>query len=267
MGLWAQIAAAVLFTAWLAAIPVAGQSPKGWTPPRTIWGDPDLQGVWTSDDMRGIPLERPDEFGTRLFLTDQEFEARVARDELTLRQQLRGPYGFRNDLRTRTFRQTSLIVDPPDGKIPALTAEARSRTTGRDRGSFGQGPFDGPEDFTLFDRCITRGVVGSILPVIYGNGNQILQAPGQVAISYEMVHDVRIVPLSGRTHVGGRLHLYMGDSRGHWEGDTLVVDTTNFTDKTSVSANGNGLHHTGALRLTERIKRAAADLLEYRDNR
>jgi hypothetical protein len=130
------------------------------------------------------PRERPDEFGTRQFLTDEEFARRATQDEQTLRQQLRGPYGARNDLRTRTFRQTSLVVDPPDGKIPPLTAAAAARATPRDRGSFGQGPFDSPEDFSLFDRCITRGVVGSILPVIYGNGHYILQAPDCVAISY-----------------------------------------------------------------------------------
>jgi hypothetical protein len=196
-----------------------GVPPEGRNPqpvarnlPRTPWGDPDLQGTWTSDDMRGIPRERPDEFGSRQFLTDEEFARRATQDEQTLRQQLRGPYGGRNDLRSRTFRQTSLVVDPPDGKIPPLTAEADSRATPRDRGSFGQGPFDGPEDFSLFDRCITRGVVGSILPVIYGNGHYIVQTPGYVAISYEMVHDTRIIPLDGRPHPGPGLRLYLGDA-------------------------------------------------------
>lgn len=254
----------------LAAAPVVSQirtpgaARAEYNPPKTPWGAPDLQGLWTSDDMRGVPRERPDEFGLRAFLTDEEFLTRVDRDEQTLRQQLRGPYGARNDLRTRTFRQTSLVIDPPDGRIPALTAEAAARVTPRDRGSFGQGPFDGPEDFSLFDRCITRGVVGSILPVIYGNGNHIVQTPGAVAISYEMVHDTRIVPLDGRPHVGRHLRLYLGDSRGHWEGNTLVIETTNFTDRTSISENGNGLRHSDALRLTERITRLDADILDYR---
>jgi hypothetical protein len=144
-----------------------------------------------------------------------------------------------------------------------VTPEAAARTTSHDRGSFGQGPFDGPEDFSLFDRCITRGVVGSILPVIYGNGNRIVQAPGSVAISYEMVHDTRIVRLDGRKHPGARARLYMGDSRGRWEGDTLVIETTNFTDRTSISDNGNGLRHSAALKLTERITRRDRDVLEY----
>jgi len=232
--------------------------------PKTPWGDPDLQGLWTSDDMRGVPRERPDEFGARQFLTDEEFLKRIELDEQTQRQQLRGPYGARNDLRTRTFRATSLVVDPPDGKIPALTIEAAARATARDRGSFGAGPFDGPEDFSLFDRCITRGVVGSILPVIYGNGNRIVQTPGAVAISYEMVHDTRIVALDGRSHVGRDLRLYLGDPRGHWEGETLVIETTNFTDRTSISENGNGLRHSDALRLIERVTRVAVDIIDYR---
>jgi hypothetical protein len=258
-------ALALIAATLMATTPLGGQGGgRPWTTPRTPWGDPDLQGVWTSDDMRGVPIERPDEFGNRLFLTDEEFAARIARDEQTLRQQLRGPYGYRNDLRTRTFRQTSLIVEPSDGKIPPTTAAAQARATSRDRGSFGQGPFDGPEDFTLFDRCITRGVVGSILPVIYGNGNQVVQTPGSVAILYEMVHDARIIPLTRQPHPGDKLRQYMGDARGHWDGDTLVVETTNFTGKTSISPNGNGLPHSRAAHLTERIRRLDVDLLEYR---
>ena len=134
----------------------AGAAPAVYSAPKTAWGDPDLGGIWTSDDMRGIARERPDQFGTRQLLTEAEYQKRIDQDEQTERQQLRGPYGARNDLRFRTFRQTSLVVDPPDGKIPPLTAEAEARVTPRDRGSFGLGPFDGPEDFTLFDRCITH---------------------------------------------------------------------------------------------------------------
>jgi hypothetical protein len=214
--------------------------------------------------MRGVPRERPAEYGSRPFLTDEEFLRRVEQDERTQRQQLRGPYGARNDLRSRTFRATSLVVDPPDGRIPDLTAEAMARARARDRGSFGGGPFDGPEDFSLFDRCITRGVVGSILPVIYGNGNRIVQTPGTVAISYEMVHDTRLVPTAGRPHVGRHLQLYLGDARARWEGPTLVIDTTNFTGRTSINENGNGLPHSDALRLVERLTRVDADILEYR---
>jgi hypothetical protein len=113
------------------------------------------------------------------------------------------------------------------------------------------------------DRCITRGIVGSILPVIYGNGNRILQVPGQIVISYEMVHDTRVIPLDGRPHIGSRIRQYLGDSRGHWEGNTLVIETTNLTDRTSIGLNGNGLRHSAEMKLTERITRLEVDLLQY----
>src|SRR5581483_12247639 len=118
-----------------------------------------------------------------------------------------------------------------------LTPEALKRAAPRDRGSFGEGPFDSYLDFTLYDRCITRGIVGSVLPVVYGNSNRILQTPGQVVISYEMVHDTRVIPLDGRPHLSPKIRQYMGDSRGHWEGSTLVVETTNLTDQTSIGPN------------------------------
>ncbi len=111
------------------------------------------------------------------------------------------------------------------------------------------------EDFTLYDRCITRGVLGSLLPVIYGNGLRIVQNPSSVAISYEMIHDTRIIPLDGRPHVDAGVRQYMGNARGHWEGDTLVVETTNFTDKTSIGVNGNGPPNSEQLKITERFTR------------
>ena len=137
------------------------------------------------------------------------------------------------------------------------------RRAPRDRGTFGNGPFESPTDFTNYDRCITRGIVGSILPVVYGNGNRIVQTPNEVAISYEMVHDTRIIPLDGRAHVGSKIRQYMGDARGHWEGDTLVVETTNLTDQTSIGLNGNGLRHSADMKIVERFTRKAADELQY----
>src|SRR4029453_4886271 len=170
---------------------------------------------------------------------------------------------FRGDYARRSFRQTSLIVDPADGRQPAITPTAEKRRAPRDRGTFGDGPFDTPEDFTLYDRCITRGIVGSVLPVIYGNGNRILQTPGQVVITYEMIHDTRIIPLDGRPHLGRNIGQYLGDSRGHWEGNTLVVETTNLTDRTSIGANGNGLRHSAELKLIERFTRTEPDVIRY----
>jgi hypothetical protein len=170
---------------------------------------------------------------------------------------------FRGDFATRAFRQTSLIVDPPDGRMPAVTPAGQQRAAPRDEGTFGPGPFDSTEDFTLYDRCITRGVVGSVLRVIYGNGNRIVQAPGMVAISYEMVHDTRVIYTDGRPHAGQAIRQYLGDSRGRWQGDELIVETTNLTDKTSIGLNGNGLRHSARMKLTERIKRIGNDVLQY----
>ncbi len=262
------LAAGIVFAAAVAR--PAGQAPAAKKPTakaaplaRTPWGDPDLQGVWSTDDLRGIPRERPEPFAGRAELSDQEYADRVKSLEKSRTQELNRVGAFRNDVGTRVFRQTSLVTEPADGKIPPLTPEAKARRAPRDRGTFGEGPFNGPEDFTLYDRCITRGVVGSILPVIYGNGNRIVQAPGYVAISYEMVHDTRIIPLDGRPHPGSNLRLLLGDARGHWEGNTLVVETTNFTDKTSIGGNGNGLRHTTALKLIERIWRVDGDTLQY----
>jgi hypothetical protein len=240
----------------------------GWRAPRTAWGHPDLEGAWTSDSSRGIPRERPPQIGTRLFLTDDEYAQRVKADERTLQQaynatgaQTGGRDGaWRGNV---TFRMSSQIVDPANGRMPAITPEAQKRRASRDRGSFGEGPFNTFDDFTLYDRCITRGIVGSVLPVPYGNGNRILQTPEAFVISYEMIHDTRIIPLNGRPHIGAELRQLLGDSRARWDGDTLIVETTNFTNRTSIGANGNGLRHSDEMRMTERFTRIANDVMLY----
>jgi hypothetical protein len=239
-----------------------------WKPPRTAWGHPDLEGAWTSDSARGIPRERPQQIGERLFLNDQEYAERLKRDAQTLQTAFNasgaGTGGRDGAWRgSVSFRQTSQLVDPPNGRMPAVTPEAAKRRASRDRGSFGEGPFNTFEDFTLYDRCITRGIVGGVLPVPYGNGNRILQTPDAFVISYEMIHDTRIVPVNGRPHVASGLRQYLGDSRGKWDGDTLVIETTNFTDKTSLGANGNGLRHSDALKMTERLTRISDEVLLY----
>jgi len=241
------------------------KSGKAWAPPRTPWGDPDLQGTWTSDAAWGIPFQRPDQFAGRAELTDEEFKQKVERDTKTRTAAENAIGSFRGDNAwlNKSFRQTSLIVEPGDGKTPPVTPAAEKRRATRDQGSFGEGPFDSPTDFTLYDRCITRGIVGSIVPVIYGNGNRILQTPNEVVISYEMVHDTRVIALDGRPHLGSAIRQYLGDSRGHWEGNTLVVETTNLTDKTSIGFNGNGLRHSEDMKLIERITRVEPDVLRY----
>jgi hypothetical protein len=217
----------------------ARASAKGFVTPRTPWGDPDLQGVWTSDDMLSIPMERPEQFAGRAELTDEEFAARAQRDQQALDRNKKAVGAFRGDVGSRTFRQTSRVIEPADGRIPPTTPEAQRRVESRQaRRSNAPSSW---EDRSLYDRCITRGVLGSTLPVIYGNGNQIFQTPTSVVINYEMVHDTRVIPLDGRPHVGPRIKTYLGDARGHWEGNTLVVETTNFMDdKTGIGGNGNG---------------------------
>ena len=140
-----------------------------------------------------------------------------------------------------------LVLAGLAGYIPALTPEARARRAVP--GTNGVGPFDSVEDFNNYDRCITRGLAGSWLPVVYGNGARIIQTPDSVIIAYEMVHDTRIIPLDGRPHIGTGIQQLMGDSRGRWEGNTLVVETTNFTDRTSIGPNGGGPRHSAAMKM------------------
>jgi hypothetical protein len=257
------LAFAQLKTPHVAITALNGATSVSYEAPRTPWGDPDLQGTWTSDDMRGVPTVRPPQFGNRLYLSDEEFAERSKRDEQARLRADNDVGSFRNDVGTRTWRQTSLIVEPADGRYPAFTPYAETRRASRDRGTFGDGPFDTFEDFTLYDRCITRGIVGGVLPVPYGNGNTIVQAPGMVIISYEMVHDTRVIYTDGRPHLKPGVRQYLGDSRGRWEGNTLVIETTNFTDKTSIGPNGNGLRHSADLTMTERITRVGEDIIQY----
>jgi hypothetical protein len=238
------------------------QTPAKYSTPRTPWGDPDISGTWSSDDLRSVPLQRPTQFGTRTELSDEEFAKRRAENGETRTRELNRVGAFRNDVGTRTFRHTSLVVEPADGRLPPLTPEAQ-REVGR-RQQQRSNPPGSWTDRSLYDRCITRGVFGSVLPVIYGNGNFIFQAPGVVSITYEMVHDTRIIPLDGRPHVGSGIRQYMGDARGRFEGDTLVVETTNFIGNTTgVGGNGGGPPTSDVLHVIERFTRVAPDMLNY----
>jgi hypothetical protein len=234
-----------------------------WKAPRTSWGHPSFEGTWSTDDMRGVPAARPPEFGTRETLTQEEFLQRARTQESGRDRATNTETFLRNEWGVRTFGYSSLVIDPPDGRVPDMTPAGLARAGNRDRGTFGPGPFDGFEDFTLYDRCITRGVLGSTLPVIYGNGMTITQNPTSVAISYEMIHDTRIIRLDNQPHIGDEIRQYMGNARGRWEGDTLVVETKNFTDRTSIGGNGNGTRHSEQLVLTERFTRVDPQMIEY----
>jgi len=235
-----------------------------WKVPVTAWGHPDFEGVWTSDDMRSVPTMRPPAFGTREMLTPEEFARRAGGDEGSRDRAVNQETFLRNEWGVRTFGYSSLVVEPADGRIPAMTPAGHARRADRDQGTFGAGIFNTFEDFTLYDRCITRGIVGSILPVLYGNGLRIMQAQDAVVLSYEMVHDTRIIPLDGRPHLSERIRNYMGDSRAHFEGDTLVIETTNLTDRTSIGANGNGTRHSAQMKMTERLTRIDPQMIDYR---
>jgi hypothetical protein len=258
----------------------------GFTPPRTPWGDPDLQGFWPGVDMVGVPLQRPQQFGTRNVLTEQEYQQRVEQaqrqqedalaeiDVFTVDVSRAGAVGSPTSPpphwleRGKPSRQASLIVDPPDGRQPPLSEEGQKRQAAlqaeqRARRERLQGrEADTYTDRSLYDRCISRGVLGSILPVIYNNGNEIVQGPGYVAIRNEMIHETRIVPLDGRPHVGPAITSYMGDSRGWWDGHTLVVETTNLNGRNGIGPNGGG-QTSDRITLTERFRLLDADTLQY----
>jgi hypothetical protein len=235
-----------------------------WKAPRTAWGHPDLAGVWTSDDMRSVQMSRAAQYGTRESLTREEFDRRASGDEGSRDRAVNQETILRNEFGVRTFGYTSFVVDPPNGQMPAMTPAGKARAANRDAGTFGPGPFDTFEDFTLYDRCITRGVVGSILPVLYGNGVRIVQTPNEVVLSYEMVHDTRVIPVDGRLAASSGVKQYMGNSRGRWEGDTLVIDTNGFTDRTSIGPNGNGTRHSDKMKVTEWLTRIDPEMIDYR---
>jgi hypothetical protein len=240
----------------------------------TSWGHPDLQGVWTSGPMLGVPFERAAELGTRAVLNDEEFAVRVAANqrqvEVDREAFVRPKAGADRDLAGgpshwieggRPSRQASLIVDPPNGRLPALTEDGARRAR-RWRETAGQPA--GPEELNPYDRCITRGVLGSMFPNIYNSAARIFQTRSDVVIHYEMIHETRIIPVDGRPHDPEAIRSYMGNPRGRWEGSTLVVETTNFNGQTgSYGRNGNGNPTSQQLHLIERISLTDRDTLQY----
>jgi hypothetical protein len=250
----------------LATVPVEGQVF------RTPWGDPDLQGTWTNQTL--TPLERPTEFEGKPTLTEAEaleWEARLRdgvntdiRTPGTLRDVTAAYNSIWYDRGERIVadRRTSLVVDPVDGRVPALTpAGAARKVELRDadlREDLGRA--DSWEDFSAYVRCIIRAGLPR-LSTGYNNNYEIVQTPGLVAIHQEQMHDVRLIPLDGRPHLPGTVRQWLGDSRGHWEGDTLVVETTNFTDQARGSL---FLEATKNMVLVERFTRAGADMIDYR---
>jgi hypothetical protein len=270
-------AAAIAFL--LAAVPLAGQAPpagqavpppdarvpgakkpvpKNWTAPKTPWGHPDLQGLYSNSTI--VPLERPAN-QTKAELTDEEVKARFDQHRGQLFGRRQGDTGFYNEYWWewgRDANRTSLVIDPPDGKLPTKP-EVQPRLR-RVYSSALPGTYT---DLNILDRCISRSMPGTMMPGFYGHYYQILQTKDYVAIRMELLHDFRIIPLDSRPHIGQGIRQYLGDSRGHWEGNTLVVETTNMNDK--VNTWGATFMGIGTdLKLTERFTRIDPDTIEYK---
>ena len=218
---------------------------------------PRLDGIWSYATM--TPLERPRDLAAKATLTADEAAAyeRATIERQSTTNNTAGPDWWDPGTRFLVNGRTSLIVDPVDGRVPALTADAQQRAAARAQARRARGSADGPEDRALNERCLNWSVAGPpMLPGVYNNNVQIIQTHEYVAIVSEMIHDARIVPMDGRAH--GDVPRWMGDSRGRWEGSTLVVDTVGFTDKTAFRGSGEHLH------LVERFTRLDADTIEYR---
>jgi hypothetical protein len=272
----ATLTLAVVLTLSVAPAPPAADAQTGrqgaWNG-RTLWGDPDLQGEWTSEGEYGVPFERPAQFGTRQFLTDAEYAKRMEdvriRDERDLAPvdvlsgKVDGPNAPIPHWReyNTTSRRTSIVIDPPDGRLPPRVAQARPVPVQR-CGSLARGePCDTYTDYGLGVRCIVHGggFPDAMFPAVYNANMRIIQAPGVVAITYELIHDTRVIPLDGAAPraapLSPALRMYMGDAHGRWDGATLVVETTNLKANTRGSSPG--------LRLIERFTRTGRDAIQY----
>jgi hypothetical protein len=227
--------------------------------PKTAWGHPDLQGIW--DQTTGTPLERPDEYKGRTSLTDAEAAQREKRRFAEFDEDGRaggtGDYGsVWREQSKNALNRTALITDPADGRVPSLTAAAQEGLDARTLARRGRGEADSWHDRSLWERCITRGTPR--IPNNYNSNWHILQTEQAVVILQEMIHETRLIPLDGRPHVAASVRQWLGDSRGHWENDTLVVETTNFNEK----AEFRGFSLKSA-RLIEHFRRSGPDRLDY----
>jgi len=249
----------------------AQRQPPGaaWNPPRTADGQPDLQGIWTNATI--TPFERPANLRDREFLTPAEAHALERQaagrreEEATPRPGDVGNYNqfwFDSGERVVSTLRTSLVVDPPDGRVP-LRAEAEAA---RNHATAHEG--DSYEFMSVWDRCITRGVPGGMFPAGYNNAYQIVQSPGYVVIHYEMIHEPRIIPLDGRPHLPAPVRLWNGDSRGRWDGTTLVVETANYNNKGWIATQAaagriKGVPQTESLHVVERFTPIDANTIDY----
>jgi catechol 2,3-dioxygenase-like lactoylglutathione lyase family enzyme len=230
-----------------------------FTVPLTPWGEPDLQGIWTGNAAHGIPLEKAEEAPEAASLTAEQAAARRERGTLG------SIWGYEREWRDTTLgyvksapsTQVSMIVDPANGRMPPMTAKGQALRTAALDARANPKLASGPEDLTTYVRCITRGLPNLMMPSIYNNGLQIVQSPGYVAVTKEMIHETRVVPITDREHLGSDLKQWLGSSRGHWEGDTLVVEVKGFNGRATYQGAGENLT------LTERYRRVGPTSLEY----
>ena len=244
--------------------------PDGWTVPRTDWGDPDLQGMWPLDSVGGTPMQRAAELGEKAYLTDAEYDAALEAaavsaglyQEETESGRIGSGHWFEWG---RPLRQTSLIMEPANGRVPPMTDAGLARAANM-KSSWSENIFEDLSDFNALDRCITRGLPASMIPFPYNNGVEIFQSPGYVALRLELVHETRIIPLDGRPAPPAQIQQWLGESRGRWDGDTLVIETTNFNGLSPmviVGPSNEPVPTSTSLRLTERLTRTGPNTIQY----
>jgi hypothetical protein len=250
----------------LAVSPLTAQQP--WQTTRTEWGDPDLEGIWVTANTAGFPLQRPADDGDVSLLRELVDGGVV---EPTLLNEGVPPLPREQDRRMALdeWRRThfiwgTLVVEPQDGRLPPLTASARERArTTWHSSSQTDGPWNRASDLGPVERCISRGVLGSMLPSYDYHGVEIVQAPGVVVIRSEAIHDARVVVLDDRPPLASSIRAYTGEPRGYWDGDTLVVETTNFNGRTGAHRGGNEVPTSEHLRISERFTRVSDASIEY----
>jgi len=268
-----RFTALVIAMAAIIPLPLAGQkvkkaAAKAWVQPRTADGQPDLEGVWTNPTI--TPFERPADLGAKAVLTKEEAaqaEKKAAAEKVD-RPPAAGDVGNYNQLwfdsgsKVVSTMQTSLVVDPPDGHVPLKPSAEATRDYNAAHNS------DSYDYMSVWDRCITRGVPAGMFPAGYNNAYQIIQTPGYVTILYEMIHETRIIPLDGSPHLPSSVREWNGDSRGHWEGNTLVVDITNYNGKGWIGTSAStgrikGIPQSQSLHVVERFTRTDENTILY----
>ena len=256
----AALAAAAVVPALIAQGPEVVSPKADYSAPRTPWGHPDFQGTWTSDSVVGVPVEKaienptPEDLARKKRIRDVEQKLDASGSNVVFEER---------DLKWTIKPPAALVTDPPDGRIP-LTAEMQKLLDDNALKRYGIG-IESWADLDLWDRCISKGYPTVMLPMGYSNLYEIIQSPDHVALFYEVIHDWRIIPLDGRAHIDPKIRQYWGDSRGRWEGDTLVVEVTNFSDKTFGTQQPAGNYRGGGkdMKIVERFRRTEDRILEY----